>query len=453
MNDNHLVADSVDLTTPFSGTFLLEDGEALCAAITSGDWVAGGMAAFSLALDGISMALDPIGSLIAMGLGWLMDHLEPLKGWLNDLTGDAGEVAGFATTWQNIAAYLGDAGVALEDSLRTLSGMQGATADAIRAFQTDAGRHLAAAGEWAGAIGTGMSIASAIVKMVHDMTRDAISTIVGSLGSAALTTVVTVGFGAPVAVAQVASKVASLAGKLTKFITNLLKSVKQLIGLVDELMRLFRRLLTSVQHGIRSGSPSPDVPVSRPPDGPDGPAGPRGEDDWGDAPTPAPTPLGPDLANPSGRTEPYRPAPGDTDGGPGRWWESPRDAESAGMPNQVERSGVLPSENGRVMEYQVDRPGGGTVDFDNFTHRGHPPVEVFQEFKGDYSFALQPWMPANRPLEIVEGMVSQASRQADALPPGAVLEWFFETPQMADLAREAFLAAGLLDRLTIHVLG
>ena len=159
MAGESLVAAPVEMTTPFSGTFMLEDGEALCTAISSGDWVAGGMAAFSLALDGISMALDPIGSLIAMGLGWLMDHIEPLKGWLNDLTGDAGEVAGFAGTWQNIASHLQQAGVSLEESLRGLAGMQGQTADAFRAFHADAAKHLAASGEWAGAIGTGMTIA------------------------------------------------------------------------------------------------------------------------------------------------------------------------------------------------------------------------------------------------------------------------------------------------------
>jgi hypothetical protein len=274
MSGNSLVAGPADLTTPFSGTFMLESGEALCAAISNGDWVAGGIAAFSLAMDGISMALDPIGSLIAMGLGWLMDHIEPLKGWLNDLTGDAGEVAGFASTWQNIATHLQQAGESLEASLRGLASMQGQAADAFRAFHADAARHLAASGEWAGAIGTGMTIASTIVKMVHDMTRDAISTVVGTAASAAITTVATLGFGAPVAVAQVTSKVASLVGRLTKFVTNLLRSVKQLVQLTEKLVDVFRRLMTSMAGAIRNiPTRTPDVPSTRPPGIPHPPGG------------------------------------------------------------------------------------------------------------------------------------------------------------------------------------
>ena len=94
-----LVSGPAEMSTPFTGLGLIEDGESLAQAIKSGDWVAGGLAAFSTIADGIAAVIDPLGQLIAMGMGWLMEHIEPLKGWLNDLTGDAGEVAGFAATW------------------------------------------------------------------------------------------------------------------------------------------------------------------------------------------------------------------------------------------------------------------------------------------------------------------------------------------------------------------
>jgi hypothetical protein len=256
---NPLVAGAVDTTTPFSGTFLLEDGEMLCTAIQNGDWVSGGLATFSAAMDGLSFAIDPLGSLIAMGLGWVIDHIEPIKGWFNDLTGDAGEVMGFATTWQNIAGYLAQAAGDLQSSLAGLSEFRGQAGTAFAAFHADTAKHLDAAGQWSSAIGTGMQIASTIVQMVHDMTRDAITTIIGTAASAATTTVLTLGFGAPVAVAQVTSKVASLAGKLAKFVTRLLASIRDLTKLVDKLVALFKKLSDVVAGALRSG-PAPKTP-------------------------------------------------------------------------------------------------------------------------------------------------------------------------------------------------
>ena len=95
---NPLVAGSVDTATPFSGAGLLDSGAQLADAISSGNWIEGVIGAVSVAVDTAATVIDPLGSLIGAGLGWLMDHFDPLKTWLNDFAGDAGEVAGFAQT-------------------------------------------------------------------------------------------------------------------------------------------------------------------------------------------------------------------------------------------------------------------------------------------------------------------------------------------------------------------
>lgn len=182
----------------------------------------------------------------------------------------------------------------------------------------------------------------------------------------------------------------------------------------------------------------------------------RGESaDWGDTDSwggVARSDLEPDLANPGGHTSPYQPALGATDSGPGQWLESPRTQDSAGMANQIEHSGVLPSDNGKVMEYRVDSPAGNPVDFDNFTHRGHPPVEVYQEFKGDYSFMDKPWIADSRRAEIFDGMVKQAERQARAVPDGTLLEWYFLDPDLASRVLDLFdESAALRGRVRVYV--
>ncbi|CAN3702715.1 hypothetical protein MMX123_02745 [Microbacterium sp. MM2322] len=39
-----------------------------------------------------------------------LDHIEPLRGWLQDLTGNAGKVQAFAQTWANVSNQLNRVG-------------------------------------------------------------------------------------------------------------------------------------------------------------------------------------------------------------------------------------------------------------------------------------------------------------------------------------------------------
>ncbi|MGX5694883.1 hypothetical protein ACWKWP_01685 [Agromyces soli] len=239
---NPLVATAVDTSTPFQGAFLLEDGEALVSAIQSGNWVDGGLAAFSAIGDTVAAVLDPLGSLIAAGLGWVMEHLEPLKGWLNDLTGDAGEVAAFAQTWSNISTQLAASGDELVRILADLDSADGEAVQAYLRFQADAAEHIRAAGTWADAMSMGMQTASMMVQLVHDLTRDAIAQVVGSVISYAATLAVSLGTATPYVVAQATSRVSALATRVGTTVTKLLRSSDELMRLIDKLGTLFRKL-------------------------------------------------------------------------------------------------------------------------------------------------------------------------------------------------------------------
>lgn len=74
-----LVAAPVSVSSPFDGLWLVQDGQALASGIANGDWVEGGMGAFSLLLDGVAALIDPIGTLIGMGLSWVLEHIWPLN--------------------------------------------------------------------------------------------------------------------------------------------------------------------------------------------------------------------------------------------------------------------------------------------------------------------------------------------------------------------------------------
>lgn len=247
-----LVAPPVSVSSPFDGLWLVQDGMALADAIGSGNWVEGGMAAFSLLLDGAAALIDPIGTLIGMGLSWVLEHIWPLNEYLNALTGNAGEVLRMSQTWSNISTHLAGAGSDLDRFLGDLESLEGAAMDAYRQFQHDVAEHIQLAGALAAATSTALEIASTIVKIVHDLTRDVISQIAGTAISAALTTVVTVGFGAPVAIAQVAARVAALVPKVTRAIEAVIRSFEKLEPLlkqVDKIYYALQRLLNRLLPG------------------------------------------------------------------------------------------------------------------------------------------------------------------------------------------------------------
>jgi len=235
---NALIAGPVDTATPFSGAGLLDSGSQLVAAIESGNWVEGGLAAFGAVADTVAAVMDPLGSLIAAGLGWLIDHFEPIKGWFNDLTGDAGAVAGFAQTWTNVQNQLDASADYLERVITDLDDMAGEAIEAYRRFQADASAHIRASASWAGAMSTGLQIASTIVQVVHDLVRDILSQLVGSAISWATQAVVTVGIATPWIIAQVSSRVASWTAKISSELTGLLRSCGKLGDLLTQLRTL-----------------------------------------------------------------------------------------------------------------------------------------------------------------------------------------------------------------------
>lgn len=261
---NPLAATAIDQTTPFSGAGLIEDGSELVNAIESGDWVAGGLASFSALANTVATAMDPLGSLIAAGLGWLMDHLEPLKGWLNDLTGDAGEVAGVAATWGNVTRQLQQAGATLDTRLSDVSSMSGEAIEAYLRLQTDVAAHISAAGSWAGGMKTGMETASMLVQIVHELVRDTLSQLVGSLISYASTLIISIGTATPYVIAQATSRVSAVTARISGTVLKLVDAVTALAKHLDDLKTLFQRLSDLLSRGpggghVSSGGGTPPV--------------------------------------------------------------------------------------------------------------------------------------------------------------------------------------------------
>ena len=240
---NPLVAERKDTTTPLAGTFLLEDGEALVQAINDKDWVAGGLAVVGGAFDAAAAASDPIGTLIAMGLGWVLDHVQPFNTWLEQLTGDADQVKAHATTWKNVQKHLQATAETMASHITTdLADMNGRTITAYQGAAGDMTQAINAAGTWAGAIGTALEVTAFIVQFVHDFVRDAISEVVGSILSYAAELIATVGLAWPIVAEQIATRIASLIGRVGRNVKNLVTSARNLVKKLTDLKSLFHTL-------------------------------------------------------------------------------------------------------------------------------------------------------------------------------------------------------------------
>lgn len=321
MSADPLVVERTDTTSPLAGTLLLEDGEQLVHAVQNGDWVSGGLALFTGALDTVAAVSDPLGTLFAMGIGWVIDHVEPLNSWLEDLTGDGDQVRAFAGTWANVSTHLQQQADELTRVVAAdLAGMDGATIAAYRQLAADMAEHMGGASRWAVSMSTALEVAATLVQIVHDIVRDAIAQVLGAVASYAAELIFTAGLATPLVIEQAATRAAALAARIGKYVTRLLTSFRNLDELLSGLRRLFDDLGRLFDDLFRGGR-GPDAP--RTPDAPRGdggtpPTGPTGRTAPGadpGTPTGPAVPDGPTVA--TGPDVPSGPSAGTVPGGGG----------------------------------------------------------------------------------------------------------------------------------------
>ena len=246
---NELVAEVKESETVWSGSRLIEDGFDLKEAFESKSWVAGGLATAATAADTAAAVMDPLGEALSTGIGWIIEHLWPLKDWLNELAGDSDAVAAAASTWTNIGTKLNSCASELDTVCSSrLAGQESLAVATFKTLQAGSASHLRMTGEVAGAISGGLTLASVIVRVVHDMVRDAIADVIGKLTSKAAIMAVSLGTAAPWAVSSVAADVSSWVTRLSKEVADVVLSSKNLKNLLYTARALFDDVATSFAH-------------------------------------------------------------------------------------------------------------------------------------------------------------------------------------------------------------
>ena len=368
---NPLVAQRQDTTSTLSGAGVFDDIEQLSTAIENKSWVSGVLAGVALGVDTIAYVSDPLGTLMAWGIGWVFDHIQPFKDWLLQLAGDADQLRANGQTWKNVSATLKAAADNIEKDVRSSfpeGSFTGSTATAYFAASGATTKGIAMTGALSGAVGTAYDVCAVIIQFVHDFVRDAISQVVASILSYAVELVASFGTAFPLVMEQISTKVASLMSGVSKRISALKESLSNLgakLTNADQLLKSLKEWLHKLTH---SDVPKADV---------DAPAAPK-------ASTDAPNPHLGDPAHNYGtfvdddgipHVDPSDPRP----------YLNPKNRPSfrKGIVDKVrdeftDADGVLHDWRGKPVDWQPGQPRAGIWDM------GHKPGHKYSDVWRSY---------------------------------------------------------------------
>lgn len=368
---NPLVAQRQDTTSTLSGAGVFDDIEQLSEAIDNKSWVSGALAGVALGVDTVAYVSDPLATLMAWGIGWVFDHIQPFKDWLLQLAGDADQLRANGQTWKNVAATLKAAADNIERDVRSSfpdGSFTGSTATAYFAASGATTKGIAMTGALSGAVGTAYDVCAVIIQFVHDFVRDAISQVVASILSYAVELVASFGTAFPLVMEQISTKVASLMSGVSKRISALKESLSNLgtkLTNADQLLKSLKEWLHKLTH---SDAPKADV---------DAPAAPK-------ASTDAPNPHSGDPAHNYGtfvdddgipHVDPSDPRP----------YLNPKNRPSfrKGIVDKVREAftdadGVLHDWRGKPVDWQPGQPRAGIWDM------GHKPGHKYSDVWRSY---------------------------------------------------------------------
>ena len=231
-----LVASRRDTTTTWQGAGLLEDIESLNSSLAQGSWLGAGLSTVGAVDDVASGLMNPIATLVSWGAGYLIEHFEPFKQWMDELAGSADQVRAYAQTWTNTAEAMSAQADSMEaDVASLLGGGSGQMIEAARVRCAQTIDALRAGASATSAMSTALGVLAEVVGVVHGLVVSTLSDIIGQLRQAILEEVCSIGFATPLVVAQISTKVTAYSANVMPKITSLTNSAHSLTHMASEL--------------------------------------------------------------------------------------------------------------------------------------------------------------------------------------------------------------------------
>ncbi|NKE63796.1 hypothetical protein FXN61_46675 [Lentzea sp. PSKA42] len=191
----------------------------------------------------VMLAIDPLGSLIGAGIGWLIEHVSFLRDALNQLMGNPEEIQANVEANKARAAELRVLAEDHKNGLATFDGWTGASSEAFKKSMDGMAQEL---DELASAVETKAKVVAVmgmLVTVLRDIVRDLIAQLLGSLiGGALLAAAAMIPtFGASIpafigfAVGKAVALGTNIASRVARVVAALGRQMKR-IGDLDDIM-------------------------------------------------------------------------------------------------------------------------------------------------------------------------------------------------------------------------
>jgi len=274
--------------------------------------VAIGLGVFAAAVDTVKMVINPLGSLISAGLGWLIEHVSFLREPLDMLMGDPDQIQLLGQEVHAIAEAIRQVGQEQLESLKgEITAWTGAAAEAFSKLMQELAADFESKAHATEIVGYLIHTNMAIISAARALFRDLITTVLGDIISTMLIALATAAFtfgasivaAVPVIVTQASLTAASLASKSTAIVAQAARSSGRMNDIVAGLNR-----------GARPGAGGPFR--APPPPGRGGGTPPRIEGPPTTPPrtdTPTTPPPRDDAVTPPPRDDAVTPPPRDDD--------------------------------------------------------------------------------------------------------------------------------------------
>ncbi|MFJ8917261.1 hypothetical protein [Amycolatopsis sp. NPDC102389] len=233
-----------------AGAGFFDSAFSLKKAVDDGDSLSIGLASAGMAIEILGMVVDPIGSLLTAGIGWLIEHIVIFRWPLDFLLGDPKGIEAAKTAIYNegkaVKEWSEDHAAATK---KFMEKWDGEAADKFRADMEGVAAQIDALADYINFAGKQMGIAGAVIGAVRGIVRDIIAmtlagilkaaivavalapvTFGGSIIAAITSIMTTVG----VAIAKIAKQIADTAKKLAEMIKILAKTR----GAADDVVKL-----------------------------------------------------------------------------------------------------------------------------------------------------------------------------------------------------------------------